>query len=81
MILNIPQKNVLSALVENKDKWMGVEEIYKICLKTKHKVNRSNISRSIDFLLKNNLIMKPNSQGKVKVTQSGLDVFEENFIK
>lgn len=81
MILNIPQKNVLRALVENKDKWMGVEEIYKICLKTKHKVNRSNISRSIDFLLKNNLIMKPNSQGKVKVTQSGLDVFEENFIK
>ena len=81
MILNIPQKNVLRALVENKDKWMGVEEIYKICLKTKHKVNRSNISRSIDFLLKNNLIMKPISQGKVKVTQSGLDVFEENFIK
>lgn len=81
MILNIPQKNVLRALVENKDKWMGVEEIYKICLKTKHKVNRSNISRSIDFLLKNNLIMKPNSQGKVKVTESGLDVFEESVIK
>lgn len=81
MILNIPQKNVLRALVQNKDKWMGVEEIYKICLKTKHKVNRSNISRSIDFLLENNLIMKPNSQGKVKVTESGLDVFEENVIK
>ena len=81
MILNIPQKNVLRALVENKDKWMGVEEIYKICLKTKHKVNRSNISRSIDFLLKNNLIMKHNSQGKVKVTESGLDVFEESVIK
>ena len=81
MILNIPQKNVLRVLVQNKDKWMGLEEIYKICLKTKHKVNRSNISRSIDFLFENNLIMKPNSQGKVKVTKSGLDVFDANAIK
>ncbi|MCR4944639.1 MAG: hypothetical protein K5986_09370 [Clostridium sp.] len=81
MVLNITQKNVLRALVENKDKWMGVEDIYKSCLKTKHKVNRSNIGRSISFLLENKLITAPNSQGKVKINEAGIDVFFESGIK
>ncbi|MBE6048449.1 MAG: hypothetical protein E7213_08645 [Clostridium sp.] len=81
MVLNITQKNVLRALIQNKDKWMGVEDIYKSCLKTKHKVNRSNISRTIIFLVDNNLITNPNSQGKVKITEGGIDVFAENTKK
>lgn len=81
MVLNITQKNVLRALVENKGKWMSVEDIYKSCLKDKHKVNRSNIGRTISFLLENKLIVEPNSQGKIKISQAGIDVFAENVTK
>lgn len=80
MFLNVTQKNVLRALAENKNKWMTVEDIYKICLKSKHKVNRSNIGRSLNFFVENNLITKPNSQGKVKITQAGIDVFTQEVI-
>ncbi len=81
MVLNVTQRNVLRALAENKNKWMSVEEIYKCCLKTKHKVNRSNIIRSINFFVEHKLITEPNSAGKVKITKGGIDIFTEDVVK
>ncbi|MDD6795621.1 MAG: hypothetical protein PUE01_09470 [Clostridiaceae bacterium] len=76
MDLNITERNVLKALNHFKGKWVSTEDIYKFCITNRCKVNRSNIARAIKFLLSNNLIYEPNSQGKVKLNQAGIDVYD-----
>ncbi len=74
MELKPTQKQVLKVLVDNKEKWLGREDIYKEC-----KVNRNNIDSAVKFFMNNDCVYQPNIEGKVMVTQDGISLYYENI--
>lgn len=76
MKLKPTQMKVLSVLVENKKRYLGKEEIYRLS-----RVNRNHIDSAIYFFLENDFIYQPTYDGKVKVTLDGIEVYEENLFE
>jgi hypothetical protein len=74
MKLKPTQIKVLSVLVENKDKSIGMRDIHK-----QSKVNSNHIESAIIFFMDNDLVYQPNIDGEVQVTADGIDAYYENI--
>ena len=70
MGLKLTQKEVLRVLVENEDKWLGLEEIHKLS-----GIQRGHINSAIKFFIKNDYVYMTNLEGKVMVSPDGVSAY------
>ena len=72
MSLKPTQIKVLKVLVENKDKYIGKDEIRR-----QSGVNRNHIDSAVMFFLENDYIYQPSYDGEIKVTLDGICAYKE----
>jgi len=68
--LSITQKQVLKVLVDNKEEFLGLEDIWKLC-----HVNRNHINNAIKFFMNHDYVYQPNIEGKVMVSPDGIELY------
>ncbi|UOW66874.1 hypothetical protein [Paraclostridium bifermentans] len=74
MSLKPTQIRVLKVLVENKDKYIGKDEIRR-----QSGVNSNHIDNAVMFFLDNDFIYLPNCDGKIKVTLDGICAYQDSL--
>ena len=74
MELKVTQKQVLKVLVNHREEFLGIEDIYKEC-----KVNRDHIKRAVTFFVQNDYVYQPDMEGKVKISPDGVSLYYEHL--